>query len=394
MEARRANNAWVRNQNLNLVLNIIRKAQPVSRAQISRVTGLSRSTVSQIVSYLLKAGVVEETGNGDSTGGRQPILLRIMPEGRLVCAIHVDDEGQVYGRTEDLAGNVFAQIAGFAGGSTQLVPEFLRLTGALVEGRRDRVVAIVLALPGVISSDGCILSAVNPGWKEIWVGPPLAEAFNMPVLTENATGLAAYGEWDAGKGHIPNLVYLRIESAVGAGMITNCQLHNGLRGSAAELGHMVIDINGQLCKCGRRGCLETKVSRRAVYRALLESRGSIPQIDPGVSERTVFEWLVERDQEPGIRALLERTARDVASALVNVLNLLGPHTIVVESTLCSSPAFWAVLEQAVSGEALPFAEGRYQLSRAIHGKDAVMKGAIAYARRYFYERAGFYAGLL
>ena len=100
-----ANNASVKDHNLKIILSLIRTSGLISRAEISRQTGLSRSTVSELVGFLLRQGIIEEAGTGDSIGGRPPILLTIRARGRLIGAVHVDDDGHLYGRTQDLAGN-------------------------------------------------------------------------------------------------------------------------------------------------------------------------------------------------------------------------------------------------------------------------------------------------
>lgn len=345
--------------------------------------------MSLLISYLLDEGIVEEAGAGNSVGGRRPIMLQIKPEGRLVCAIHVDDEGGIYARAEDLAKTVSNKAFECVREPVELVTKLVNTTRTLVKDKFDRIAAIVLALPGVISSDGTIVSAVNLGWRNIPVSAPLSKALGIPVHAENATGLAAYGELMARKGDIRNLIYLKIGSVVGAGVITNAQLHHGLRGSAAEIGHMVMDPDGPLCKCGRRGCLEAKVNRRAVFNLLREEVWAETLDHDKIGESNVFEWLVENDLkgEPVAQKILQAVGRDVAGAIVNVLNILGPEAIVLESSLCDSATFWEALTDKAASEVLPFAEGRYQILPSLLGNDAVLSGALAYARDCFYEQS-------
>lgn len=394
MHPMRADNDLVRRQNLNLVLNVIGQHQPVSRAKTSRITGLSRSTVSQIVAYLIDTGVVAEVGTGDSTGGRQPILLRIAPGSRLICAVHVDDVGIVRGRVEDLAGSVLGTANGSVLGAESLVSTLAQIIRDLLRGKAGEPVLVALALPGVVSAQGAILSAVNPGWKDVDVAGPLQSEVGVTVLSQNTTGLAGYGEWDARRGGASSLLYVRVDWAVGASLVTEHQLYGGLRGSACEIGHMVVDPNGRLCKCGRRGCLETLVSRPGVGRRLreLKDMGSAPRVGP--ADDTVFEWVVRNENNPAVSHLLTEIAADIASAIVDVLNLLSPDLVVVESALCASGLFWKELSRIVFVQALPFPAGKPELSRAVLTEESVLNGATAYARRYFYEQAGLCQELL
>lgn len=381
-----ANNASVKDHNLKIILNLIRTNGLISRAEISRQTGLSRSTVSELVGFLLRQGIIEEAGTGDSIGGRRPILLTIRSRGRLVGAVHVDDDGCLYGRTQDLAGNLFKVAMAQTTRAENLVPTIGQLLDDLTEGESNRLAALGLALPGIISSDGGILSAVHLGWNNIPVAVPLKRQYGIPIRAENATGLAAYGEMSARSFNAHNLVYLRIGSVVGSGVVANNQLHHGLRGSAAEIGHMVLDVRGDICKCGRRGCLETKVSRSAALRLLFAHE---PDLAQEVNVRNIFEYLVERDklQCSTAQRVLADMASSTASAIVNVLNILGPDTVVIESVLCDSDTFWSVLINTTAQEALPFAEGKYQVLPSLLSKEAVIIGAVAFATRLFYEHS-------
>ncbi|HHV94039.1 MAG TPA: ROK family protein [Firmicutes bacterium] len=379
-------NAAIKEQNLKVILNVIREAGLISRAEISRQTGLSRSTVSELVGFLLRQGIIEEAGTGDSIGGRRPILIKIRSKGRVICAIHLDDDGTLEGRAEDLAGAEINTATDKVREADELVPGILRMIEKLTNGYTNQPAALALALPGIVSPEGTILSAVNLGWSNVSVVQPLTERLGIPIKAENATGLAAYGEMSARDLAVHNLVYLRIGRVVGAGVIANNRLHHGLRGSAAEIGHMVLDIHGERCKCGRRGCLETKVSRRAALALLHHYQGTLP---PGLSIENVFEYLVEGDRfdNPVAQKVLTEIARSTATAVVNVLNVLGPDVVVIESVLCDSRTYWTVLIETAAEEALPFAEGKYQLVASSLGKEAVIVGAIAYATRLFYDNS-------
>ena len=365
---------------------MIRTVGLISRAEISRQTGLSRSTVSEFVGFLLRQGIIEEAGTGDSLGGRRPILLRIRSRGRVICAVHVDDDGTLIGRAEDLAGAEISCATGMVRNADDLVPGILRMIEDLTNGYKNQPAALALALPGIVSPEGSILSAVNLGWSNVPVVEPLAKNLGIPIKAENATGLAAYGEMFARNMAVHNLVYLRIGRVVGAGVIANNRLHHGLRGSAAEIGHMVLDTHGEKCKCGRRGCLETKVNRRAALILLQRYKGTLPS---NLNLENIFEYLVEYDglDDSTVQRVLTEMAVSTATAVVNVLNVLGPDVVVIESVLCDSSTYWNVLTETAANEALPFADGKYHLVASSLGREAVVLGAIAYATRLFYENS-------
>jgi len=386
MKLATAHNAAIKEQNLKVILNVIRTVGLISRAEISRQTGLSRSTVSELVGFLLRQGIIAEAGTGDSLGGRRPILLRIRSRGRVICAVHVDDDGTLIGRAEDLAGAEISCATGMFRNADDLVPGILRMIEDLTNGYKNQPAALALALPGIVSPEGSILSAVNLGWRNVPVVEPLAKKLGIPIKAENATGLAAYGEMVARNFAVHNLVYLRIGRVVGAGVIANNRLHHGLRGSAAEIGHMVLDTHGEKCKCGRRGCLETKVNRRAALILLQRYKGTLPS---NLNLENIFEYLVEYDglDDSTVQRVLTEMAVSTATAVVNVLNVLGPDVVVIESVLCDSSTYWNVLTETAANEALPFADGKYHLVASSLGREAVVLGAIAYATRLFYENS-------
>jgi predicted NBD/HSP70 family sugar kinase len=348
------------------------------------------------VSSLIESGVIEEVGSGKSLGGRRPILLQVKPGGRLVCAVHVDDNGDIRARVEDLEGREVGETTSQVEHPELLLGKLAAVVGKLVS-QRQPLAAVVVALPGIVSADGAIVSAVNPGWKDIPVAQPLSRMIRTPVLAENAAGLAALGELVARAGDLQSLMYVRIESVVGAAMAGNQEPYRGLRGSTAEIGHTVVDPAGPVCRCGRRGCLETKVSRWALLQDLIplireEQPASVTAALP--VEAAVFEWLVEHDHGdfPLVQRLLQQAAKHVATALVNALNLIGPEAIVIESPLCSAQSFWTAVQTIVDAETLPFASGTCQLHRSSLGRDAVLRGAAAYGLRYFYEQSWLAAG--
>ncbi|NPV52409.1 MAG: ROK family transcriptional regulator [Firmicutes bacterium] len=370
--------------NTRLIFNLIKQRSPISRIEISKETGLSKSTVSEIVDSLIQKDIVREGGSGDSIGGRRPILLYPNSRGRLSIGIQVDDYGELRGVLCDLESNIIAEKRDFCLEQEGLVDRICGLIDILAGGTGSNVMGVGLAVPGVIDYEaGSIVSAVNPGWVDVPLAAQLRTRYDIPIYIENATGAAALGEnWFGAGADSDDMVYVWLGSVVGAAIIIDGALYHGSRGSAGELGHTVITGEKIKCRCGRYGCVESLISKPAVYRGLTQEKalsGAISRVSPS----DVFKWLVDSERngdtaERGFsKNLLREIATHLATAVANLVNLLGPQAIVIRSDLTESHYFMATLIDRVQSEILPRPGGKVEVRKSILGENAVIIGAAA-----------------
>ncbi len=267
---KKATRQHTRNHNTQLVLKTIYDQQPISRADIARLTRLTRPTVSAIVADLLQEQLVQETGLGPSAGGKPPMLLDINADAhRLLC---VDLGSQEFrGALVNLQGQItdrlhfpVAERRGTAALDLvfQLVDELLAISATPVLG-------IGVGAPGLIDpQEGLIHRAVNLGWEELPLGEQLEERYQLPVYVANDSHLAALGEYTYGEGDTGNhLIVIRIGQGIGAGIVLGGQLYHGDGFTAGEIGHVVVNELGDRCRCGNVGCLETVSGTRALLAA-------------------------------------------------------------------------------------------------------------------------------
>lgn len=267
---KKATRQHTRNHNTQLVLKTIYDQQPISRADIARLTRLTRPTVSAIVADLLQEQLVQETGLGPSAGGKPPMLLDINADAhRLLC---VDLGSQEFrGALVNLQGQItdrlhfpVAERRGTAALDLvfQLVDELLAMSATPVLG-------IGVGAPGLIDpQEGLIHRAVNLGWEELPLGEQLEERYQLPVYVANDSHLAALGEYTYGEGDTGNhLIVIRIGQGIGAGIVLGGQLYHGDGFTAGEIGHVVVNELGDRCRCGNVGCLETVSGTRALLAA-------------------------------------------------------------------------------------------------------------------------------
>jgi N-acetylglucosamine repressor len=268
----KATRQQLKKQNRDLVLKIFFETAQISRAEIARMTGLTRTTVSDIVADLVSEGLVNEVGIGVSTGGKSPILLSLVEDAHTIIGLDLA-YNQFRGAVVDLRGqirNVISLPVSDTTGS-QAIEAALGILDQLVSSEKDSLIGIGVGTPGLINSeDGVVVTAVNLQWKSLPLGKILSERYKLPVIVLNDCQAAAMGEFKFGE-TLPasrNMIVVRAGHGIGAGVIIDGKIFQGDGGSAGEIGHVVmLKDGGQLCRCGKTGCLETLASVRAVVQS-------------------------------------------------------------------------------------------------------------------------------
>jgi predicted NBD/HSP70 family sugar kinase len=375
--------ASLRRLNRRRVISALREQGTVSRAEIARRTGLSRSTVSSLVSELQSDGLVverEETGAAfGEQGGRPPILLSF--DASAGAALGIDfGHSHVRVAVSDLSSNILAERAApmdIDHASHEGLDFALELIGeALAEAGvdRSRVIGAGLGLPGPIhQADGRIgSSAILPGWVGVEAGEEMRRRLDVPVSVDNDANLGALAELTHGAGRgATEMVYVKLSSGIGAGLILGGRLYRGGGGMAGELGHVLVDPEGAVCRCGNRGCLETAASTGALLEMLRRSHG----------ELTVADMLrLALAGDPGCRRVIADAGRVVGSAAAFVFNLLNPQRLVLGGDLAEAGELLLQgLRESLRLAALPGAADEATVVAGVLGERAQVLGALALA---------------
>jgi predicted NBD/HSP70 family sugar kinase len=375
--------ASLRRLNRRRVINALRQHGKISRAEIARRTGLSRSTVSSLVAELQSDGLVverEEPGaaHGEQ-GGRPPILLSF--DASAGAAVGIDfGHSHVRVAVSDLSSTILAERAEPLDTdhaahegldvAIELIDEALAEAGV----ERSRVIGAGLGLPGPIDqADGVIgSSAILPGWVGVAAAEEMRRRLDVPVVVDNDANLGALAELTHGAGRgATDLVYLKVSSGIGAGLILGGRLYRGWGGMAGELGHVLVDPEGAVCRCGNRGCLETAASTGALLEMLRRSHG----------ELTVPEMLaLARDGDLGCRRVIADAGRVVGSAAALVFNVLNPQRLVVGGDLAAAgDLLLDGVRSSVRLAALPAAADAARVVAGVLGDRAQVLGALALA---------------
>jgi predicted NBD/HSP70 family sugar kinase len=363
------------------VLETVRERGSVSRAEISRQTGLARSTVSSLVSDLHGAGLVVESTNGrdsaTSRGGRPPVLLTLNPGAGAVLGIHFDhrfvrvalaelDHRIVAEAGQDL--DVDHDAAACMDVATALANDVIKRSGV----DRARVLGAGVAVSGPIDQETGTLGSttIMPGWVGLDVAGELEGRLDLPVHIDNDANLGALAESVLGAGKdTSEMIYLMLSSGIGSGLVIGGRLHRGARGTAGEIGHVLVDEHGPICRCGNRGCLETYAGANAVLDLLRPSHGDDLTIEDMVA--------LARDGDPACQRVIADVARIVGSVVAALCNQLNPERVVVGGKLVDADELLlGPMREAVRRYAIPAATDAVQVVRGALGERAELLGAL------------------
>jgi predicted NBD/HSP70 family sugar kinase len=363
------------------IVDFLRLNGTASRAELARRTGLSRSTVSTLVSDLQRRGlVVEQPGQfaGEGQPGRPAALLQLDPSAG--AAIGVDfDHDRIRVAVSDLSRIVLAEAtarfdvdhdaAGALDTAADLVEQLLDEIGI----SRDRVLGAGMALAGPIDHDRAALhhSTVLPGWADVDAGAELERRLGTTVYVDNDANLGALAEVTLGAGRRARFAaYIQMGSGVGAGIVVNGSPYRGARGTAGEIGHVVVDPQGPLCRCGNRGCLETVASTGALQALVSASRGREPTVQEMIAEALAG--------DAGCRRAITDAGRVVGGVVAGLVNLFSPEMVVIGGDLGEAgELLLEPLREAVIRDALPEAASGLEIVGGELGERANLLGALA-----------------
>jgi glucokinase-like ROK family protein len=364
------------------VIDALRDEGLISRAEIARRTGLSRSTVSSLVSELQADGLVIErpepaAAHGDQ-GGRPPILLSFDASAGVAVGIDFDHH-HVRVAVSDLSSRILAEReqeldtdhAAHEGldAAAELVAELLAEAGV----DEARVIGAGMCLPGPVHRPTGVVgsTAILPGWVGVAAAEEMRRRLELPILVDNDANLAALAEAAFGAGRdAKDLVYLMISSGIGAGLVLNGRLYRGAEGLAGELGHVLVDAEGPVCRCGNRGCLETVAGTDALADLLRRSHGD------GLDGRAIVR--LARDGDLGCRRVIADAGRAIGKAAATLVNVLNPELLIVGGDL--SDAGELLLDgvrESLERSALPTAVQAAEVVAGSLGDRAEVLGAIA-----------------
>lgn len=317
---------------------------PISRADISRKTGLSIPAILKIVEGLHEDGFLHEIGEGESSGGRKPVLLDINPKGAYAVGVELTPDhirGAIVSLDFEIVGRG-SQAIDPESGYEAILDQIVDLINRIVATSKidsSMIVGAGIAHPGVMGEDsGKILLASNlKSWKDVPLGEDLEQRLGFSVALEvDARVLALAEKWLGGAAEIKNFLTVDVDYGLGSGLVIDGRNYRGARGIAGELGHMVTQPNGFPCTCGKTGCLETMVAYPAIIRDAAKNPGPLLlKLCGGDVKRLRIEHIIEaagRNDRSSLQAI-EQSAHALGAALGNLLNCIDMEAVFITSAL-------------------------------------------------------------
>jgi len=332
----------IRTINRQIVLNYIRERSPISRAEISYETALQRSTVSLIVDELKTRGLVDEL-DGESTGGRPPLLLRLRTAGPMAIGVDLGTTNTVVA-TSDLAGRLLHQQSfATSANAKKTLQNIIDASRELIKKEKG-IEGIGISVPGLVDHEsGRVHFIPHFKWRDWSLAEEVRQATGLPVRVDNDANAASLAELWFGRPEIRetrDFIFVLVEAGIGTGIVFDGQVYHGESGAAGEFGHMTIGTGAPVaCAVGTRECWEAFASERAAlarYRTLLGPTAS------GVSLEQVVDRALGGEQ--AAREALLETAHYLGVGIANVLKGLSPSAVIVGGAIARA---WSLISDRV-----------------------------------------------
>ncbi|UOF88701.1 ROK family transcriptional regulator [Fodinisporobacter ferrooxydans] len=381
---RTGDQSLIKELNRSITLNLLRLHSPISRAQISTLTGLNKATVSAIIEDLLREGLVTEVGRGHSTVGRRPVMLMFNSKAGYSIGV---DFGVNYIRIliMDLSGNIILvrEISIIQTNDMQQVTSTLvNLINEIIAQTPKSILGILgvgIGVPGFVDfANGIVLNAPNLQWRDVQLKALLEAQIHLPFLIDNEANAGALAENLFGIGrNVPNFIYISAGTGIGTGIIVNNHLFRGSEGIAGEFGHMTIEVEGLRCPCGNRGCFEMYASEKALTTKYSQITGKNCSVEEILAK--LFEG-----ETAAIESML-CIGQYLGIGITNMINGLNPSLVVIGNRLAEAKE-WILqpVEQKVRNRCPIMSYSKVNICASSLGRNATAIGAAALVLNEFF----------
>ena len=384
-----ADQKLVRKLNNNIVVDVLRREAPVSRANLSVLTGLNKSTISSIIDELIEGGWVRETSFQTNKIGRPGLLLEINPEGGFALGLEIGVDFLLCVVTNFSAEVIWHKRVETDPKDGQLAihqKAFKLVAEAIEFGKKNNATGrwgIGIAIPGLVDvHNGILKLAPNLKWENVPLRLIWNQQFHYPVYIENDGNAAALGEYYYGAARgTKDFIYIAADYGLGSGIIVDGNLLKGNKGYASEVGHMTYDPEGDLCSCGKRGCYETVIGPRAVIHSvnkLIKEKGSDKTIikfteddENPINYDTVVNAALEKDQI-AIDALKDVGCK-LGLVVSHLVNIFDPKMVILGGALNYAKDFiQPVVAEVVRDHALNLCQEDLEITNSDLGQDSAV----------------------
>jgi len=358
------------------LFQLLRDGTPRTRAELAATTGLARSTIALRVDELISLGLISPVSDAQSTGGRPSSQFALNPASKVVLAA---DLGVTHGviAVANLSGKILAEATGaidIADGP-ETVLSWMVETGRtlLADLKLDLadVISVGIGLPGPVehSSGRPVNPPIMPGWDNFDVPGFVRQHFAVPVLVDNDVNIMALGEQAYAWPNVDNLIFVKVSTGIGSGVISSGLLQRGAQGIAGDIGHVQIARgNGTPCHCGNRGCLEAMASGPAIAKSLRE-------LGYDTNDNSSIIELVRQGNIDAIQAI-RQAGRDLGEVLTACVSLMNPSVIIVGGSMAAvGEHIIAGVREIIYTRSMPLATSHLTIASSSAGSQAAILGA-------------------
>lgn len=358
------------------LFQLLRDGVPRTRSELATSTGLARSTVAARVDELMRRGLISAVADAVSTGGRPSSRFALNPRARLAIAADIGASHATVALT-DLAGTTLVEHSeplSVALGPEPVLGWMVRNARAMldeVDRPVDHVAAIGIGVPGPVehSTGQPVNPPIMPGWDHFDIPGWVQQHIGVPVLVDNDVNIMALGERSLAWPGVDNLMFVKVGTGIGAGLVSSGQLQRGAQGIAGDIGHVQIARGSDVaCPCGNHGCLEALASGPAIARALREL---------GVAAHSGGDVvdLVKRGNLDAIQAV-RQAGRDIGEVLTACVSLMNPSVIAIGGGMARvGEHLIAGMREVVYRRSTPLATEYLSIMQSVAAEKAAIRGA-------------------
>ncbi len=382
-------------------MRALRKQGQISRTEVASLTGWSKAKSSHQIRGLVDKGLLVETGEGASQGGRRPQLLRLNEQLGYVAGVDIgassietvlaDVTGHVVQRRSESA-DVREAPEKFFGRCIELINEMIEAQGI----EPERLLGFGIGVPGPVDFARAVL--VAPPLMPAWENFPIRATFNKHfpsafVIVDNDVNIMALGEQRVGDGaDIDHFIYVKIGTGIGAGIISNGRIHRGSDGCAGDIGHICVDKDGPTCKCGNKGCLEAMAAGPSIAEKAMQAarNGQSPLMRQMMDANNGILRPEDvnaacRDGDDAALEIIRSSGQMVGDVLASLVNFFNPSHIFIGGGIAQFGNHLLVaIRRAVLRRSLPLATNHLSINFSRAGSNAGTVGAVALALDYLF----------
>jgi predicted NBD/HSP70 family sugar kinase len=375
----------IREHNLSLVLNLIHRNGSISRSDIIHETDLSATTVSALVNVLMQSGFIRQGAEGASSGGRRPIMLEFNYKSRRVIGIDMG-ASHITVLAMDLHGEVEAResrkfdVINHPQDALEVIVRMVHQVMTTTGLRSKSFMGIGMTVPAPLTGENLdqMVTYYMPAWDGISPADELRHKIDIPVYVENDANAAAVGEkwWGSGKNY-EDMAYIKLGIGVGSGIVLNNQVYRGNNGTAGEIGHTTLDVNGRACRCGNTGCMESYVGGPGLIKDVVDGYQHLGKPLPFAKNFGVDDIVhAAMAGDPVCQGVIQNAGRYLGIAIANLLNLVNPGLVILGGDLVeANDLLLTAVRQSIEERAMPIKAQHAEIKLGLLGANAVAIGA-------------------